>query len=125
MDIQIQGVDDVVLIPVDALHQTRDMSYVFTSYDEELKEYGGMVEVVTGASNSSYVEIVSGLNPGDTVYYTEKTANNFFSMMPNMGGGSMPSFGGSTGSMPMGGTDRGNRGGDMGGFSGNRPGMGG
>ena len=124
VDIQIQGVDDVVLIPVDALHQTRDMSYVFTSYDEELKEYGGMVEVVTGASNSSYVEIVSGLNPGDTVYYTEKTANNSFSMMPNMGGGSIPAFGGSTGSMPMGGTDRGNRG-DMGGFSGNRPGMGG
>ena len=124
VDIQIQGVDDVVLIPVDALHQTRDMSYVFTSYDEELKEYGGMVEVVTGASNSSYVEIVSGLNPGDTVYYTEKTANNSFSMMPNMGGGSIPGFGGSTGSMPMGGADRGNRG-DMGGFSGNRPGMGG
>lgn len=129
VDIQIQGVDDVVLIPVEALHQTRDMSYVFTSYDEELKEYGGMVEVVTGASNSSYVEIVSGLNPGDTVYYTEKAANGFSFIMPNMGGnmggGSMPSFGGSTGSMPMGGTDRGNRGGDMGGFSGNRPGMGG
>lgn len=129
VDIQIQGVDDVVLIPVDALHQTRDMAYVFTSYDEQTQQYGGMVEVVTGASNSSYVEIVSGLNPGDTVYYTEKAANGSFFMMPNMGGnmggGSMPSFGGSTGSMPMGGTDRGNRGGDMGGSSGNRPGMGG
>lgn len=128
VDIQIQGVDDVVLIPVDALHQTRDMAYVFTSYDEQTQQYGGMVEVVTGASNSSYVEIVSGLNPGDTVYYTEKAANGSFFMMPNMGGnmggGSMPSFGGSTGSMPMGGTDRGNRG-DMGGSSGNRPGMGG
>ena len=128
VDIQIQGVDDVVLIPVDALHQTRDMAYVFTSYDEQTQQYGGMVEVVTGASNSSYVEIVSGLNPGDTVYYTEKAANGFFFAMPNMGGnmggGSMPSFGGSTGSMPMGGTDRGNRG-DMGGSSGNRPGMGG
>lgn len=128
VDIQIQGVDDVVLIPVDALHQTRDMSYVFTSYDEELKEYGGMVEVVTGASNSSYVEIVSGLNPGDTVYYTEKAANNFFSMMPNMGG----NMGGniipgitSSGNAGNSGGERGNRGGNMGGSSGNRPGMGG
>lgn len=87
VDIQIQGVDDVVLIPVDALHQTRDISYVYTSYNEETKEYGGMVEVVSGASNSSFVEIVSGLNPGDTVYYTERNTFNFFNMMNgNMGG---------------------------------------
>lgn len=82
VDIQIQGVDDVVLIPAAALHQTRATSYVFTSYDEEAKEYGGMVEVVTGTSNSSFVEIVSGLKPGDTVYYTERTSNNPFAMMP-------------------------------------------
>lgn len=82
VDIQIQGVDDVVLIPAAALHQTRATSYVFTTYDAEAKEYGGMVEVVTGASNSSFVEIVSGLKPGDTVYYTERTSNNPFSMMP-------------------------------------------
>lgn len=85
VDIQIHGVDDVVLIPVDALHQTRNMYFAYTSYDEELKEYGGMVEVTTGMSNSSFVEVVSGLKPGDTVYYTEKTANGFFGMMP-MGG---------------------------------------
>lgn len=127
VDIQIQGVDDVVLIPVDALHQTRDMSYVFTSYDEQTQQYGGMVEVVTGASNSNYVEIVSGLNPGDTVYYTEKADNNFFSMMPNMGGNMVGNIiPGMTGSGSAGnpGGERGNRG-DMGGSSGNRPGMGG
>lgn len=87
VDIQIRGVDDVVLIPVDALHQTRNTSYVYTEYNEELKEYGGMVEVTAGASNSSFVEIISGLNPGDTVYYTEKAATiNLFSMMPGMNG---------------------------------------
>lgn len=94
VDIQIQGVDDVVLIPVAALHKTRNISYVYTSYNEETKEYGGRVEVVAGASNSSYVEIVSGLKEGDTVYYTERVTNNFF-MMPGMPG--------------MGGSNRGNR----------------
>lgn len=86
VDIQIQGTDDVVLIPVDALHQTRNRSYVYTAYNEETKEYDGMVEVVAGVSNSSYVEIVSGLKPGDTVYYTERSTFNFFNMMPGMGG---------------------------------------
>lgn len=135
VDIQIQGVDGVVLIPVEALHQTRDYAYVYTSYDEELKEYGGMKEVVTGTSNSKYVEIVSGLQEGDTVYYTEQETFSFsFEMMPmgqggfggNTGGGN---FGGNAGGGNPGG-NRGNPGdGDFGGSSGgpggSRPGMGG
>lgn len=99
VDIQIQGVDDVMLIPVDALHQTRATAYVFTSYNEELKEYGDMVEVVIGSSNSKFVEIVSGLKPGDTVYYTEKTSSNPFAMFPmgsNFGSGNNRNFGGTT-----------------------------
>lgn len=128
VDIQIQGVDDVVLIPVDALHQTRDTAYVYTSYDEQLQEYGGMVEVVIGTSNSSYVEIVSGLKEGDTVYYTEKvSANNGFGMMP-MGDMFSSMTGGMNGSSPSG--SRGGNGGDPGSNrggnpGGNRPGMGG
>lgn len=134
VDIQIQGVDGVVLIPVEALHQTRDYAYVYTSYDEELKEYGGMKEVVTGTSNSKYVEIVSGLQEGETVYYTQQESTAFsFGMMPmgsdfgNAGGG----FSGNNGSAPSGfGGNRGNSGGgDFGGSSGgpggSRPGMGG
>lgn len=127
VDIQIQGVDDVVLIPVDALHRTRDTAYVYTSYDEQLQEYGGMVEVVTGTSNSSFVEIVSGLKEGDTVYYTEKAAaDTGFGMMPmgDMFGG----MNGMNGSNPGG--SRGGNGGDPGSNrggnpGGNRPGMGG
>lgn len=85
VDIQIQGVEDVVLIPVDALHQTSRTSFVYTSYDSETRQYGGRVDVVSGVQNSNFVEIVSGLNPGDTVYYTEKNTFNFFNM-PGMGG---------------------------------------
>ena len=125
VDIQKNSVENVVLIPVDALHQTRDMSYVYTSYDEEGKEYGGMVEVVTGAANSKYVEIVSGLMPGDTVYYTEKTAvSPSFGMMP-MGNMMGSTFGGATGNTRGG---YGGSGAGMGGTGtpgGNRPGKGG
>ena len=116
-----------MLIPTDALHQTRDSAYVYTSYDEQTKEYGGMVEVVAGTSNSSYVEIMSGLNPGDTVYYTEKASsgNSFMMPMGNMMGGSSSGFGGSGGFSGSTGSG-GNRGGSGGGFPGSsRPGMGG
>lgn len=105
VDIQIEGVEDAVIIPVDALHQTSNRFYVFTAYDAETQQYGGITDVVPGVSGSNYVEIISGLNPGDTVYYTEKNSFNFFSMMTGMGNrGGMPS---------------GNRGGSS------RPGMGG
>lgn len=99
VDVRIEGVDDALLIPVDALHQTSSGYYVYTTYDEETETFGGRVDVVPGLSNSNYVEIKSGLNEGDTVYYTE--AQDFFSGMPfgNMGGG-MPDMGGNSGGMP-------------------------
>lgn len=106
VSVRIEGVDDAILIPVEALNQTKDGAYVYTSYDEQLQEYGGKVDVVTGLENSTYVEIKSGLSVGDTVYYTE-SASTFggFGGRGNMGGngsGQMPGFGGdsSTGQMP-------------------------
>ena len=111
VDVKIEGMEDVILIPVDALHQTSAIYYVYTSYDEETGTYGGMVEVTIGMQNNQYVVIESGLNVGDTVYYTESNSmNNFFGMMggmsgmPDMGGmsgmpdmGNMPDFGGGSG----------------------------
>ena len=88
IDVKIEGVENALIIPVDALHQTSAISYVYTAYDAETSQYGGMVEVTTGMQNDSYVEILSGLNEGDTVYYTEQ--ENFFAMfggMMGMGGG--------------------------------------
>lgn len=115
VDVRIEGVDDAILIPVEALHQTSSGYYVYTSYDEESQEYGGRVDVVPGLSNDNFVEIKSGLNEGDVVYYTEDDpfANMFGGMsfgnmpgrMPNMGGnsGGMPDFGGNgSGSRPSG-----------------------
>lgn len=86
VDIRIQGVENAVLVPVDAVHQTSAISYVYTAYDEQTQEYGGMVEVTTGLWGDQYVEITSGLSAGDTVYYT-KAQTFSFGMMGVMGGG--------------------------------------
>ena len=134
VSVRIEGVDDAILIPVEALHKTSEGAYVYTSYNEEYQEYGGKVDVVTGLENSTYVEIKSGLNGGDTVYYTEQESSfgNFGGMggfpggnggfpggnggqMPDLGG-EMPDFGGGSG----GGRPSGNGGfpGGSGGFPG-------
>lgn len=87
VDVRIEGVDNAILIPADALHQSSQGYYVFTSYNEETQEYGGRVDVIPGLSNSSFVEIKSGLSEIDTVYYTE--SEDFFSMFGGMGFGGM------------------------------------
>ena len=95
VDVKIQGVEDAILIPVEALHQTSGGYYVYTSYNEETQEYGGRVDVTVGLSNDDYVEITSGLSVGDTVYYTEQ--QSIFDMFGGMGGMSgMSGMGGST-----------------------------
>ncbi|MCC8029228.1 MAG: HlyD family efflux transporter periplasmic adaptor subunit [Lachnospiraceae bacterium] len=111
--ITIEGVDDALLIPVDALHQTSATAYVYTEYDESSGEYSGMVEVTTGLSNSSYVEITDGLSEGDVVYYTESSeddSSGYNMDFGNMGdmdfsdmGNSGNSGGSDSGSMPGGG----------------------
>ena len=138
VSVKIEGVDDAILIPIEALHKTSDGAYVYTSYNEELQEYGGKVDVVTGLENSTYVEIKSGLSVGDTVYYTEQQSGfggfggsggfpggsggfpgGSGGQMPDFGGGEMPDFGG--GGMPdFGGGSGGGRpsGGFPGGFGG-------
>lgn len=108
VDVRIEGVDDAILIPVDALHQTSTGYYVYTSYDEETQEYGGKVDVVPGVSNSNYAEIKSGLSEGDTVYYTESQDQSGNMGFGNMPGGQMPNMGGNSGGgqgggMPSGG----------------------
>ncbi len=88
VDVKIQGVENALIIPVDALHRTSATHYVYTSYDPGTKQYGGMVEVTPGMQNDSHVEIRSGLEAGAVVYYTEQ--EDFFAML-----GSMMGMGGS------------------------------
>ena len=85
VDIRIQGSDNALIIPVDALHQTSTGAFVYTSFDEKTQEYGGKVDVVPGMQNDEYAEILSGLQVGDTVYYTQQ--ENIFAFFANMLGG--------------------------------------
>ena len=126
--ITIEGVEDALLIPIEALHQTSSTSYVYTEYDEETGEFSGMVEVTTGLSNSSYVEITSGLEEGDVVYYTASEDES--SIFDSIGGSfSMDSVGGDSGvsdfsgggSSDIGGSIGGSAGGSIGGDMGSMP----
>lgn len=100
VDVKIEGVENAIVIPLDALHQTSAISFVYTSYDEETKQYGGMVEVTTGMQNDDYVEITSGLNEGDTVYYVE-SQDGMFDFFGG-GGGNPFGQGGEGGGNPFG-----------------------
>ena len=72
VSIRIRGEEGALKIPVDAVHKTRNGAYVYTSYDPKTRKYGDRVDVVVGLENSMYVEILSGIGIGDTVYYTKK-----------------------------------------------------
>ena len=117
VSIRIEGVDDALLLPEDAVTKTRTSAYVYTSVNETSGELEGMVEVKTGLTGGGYVEITEGLKEGDTVYYTKKQSNDFSSFMGGFGGG----FGGGSGSggfsMPGGGSGGGSGSGSGGGSS--------
>ena len=99
VNVRIQGTENALIIPVDALHQNSASYYVYTAYDSEAHRYDGRVEVTIGMQNDDYVEITFGLNEGDTVYYTESESfsiMDMFAMAQGMGGG-MTSGGSSRG----------------------------
>ncbi len=114
VDVTIEGVDNALLIPADAIHNTSTTSYVYTTYDEETDTLGGMVEITTGLTNGTQTEVTSGLKEGDTVYYTPKektfsfggmtftTTGDFPGMSGGMGGGNRGQ-GGQGGGRPSGG----------------------
>lgn len=102
--IHVNEAEDAVLIPVDALQEKGDSTFVYTKKDSD-GNLNGEVEVETGISNGSQVEITSGLEEGDTVYYL-KAESSDTSYGKNMPGGmdgrdSMPDMNG--GEAPAGG----------------------
>lgn len=122
VDVRIEGTENALIIPVDALHQNSASYYVYTGYDEEQKRYTGRTDVTIGMQNDDYVEITSGLNEGDTVYYTEADSDGFgdFMVMPGGMNGGM-----SSGVTVVPGMGGGNGGGPGGGNGGGRPSGGG
>ena len=81
--INIQGNENVLIVPTDAVNKTAVGAFVYTEYDEETKTFGGMTTVEPGITNDDYTEIRSGLEEGMTIYYTKKEELNPFLMMMN------------------------------------------
>lgn len=103
--IVIEKKENVVTIPVNALQERGNETFVYTEKDDE-GNLSGEKTVTTGLSDGDIVEITEGLDAGDTVYYqksgnTDSGSGNIgsfdFSQMPGEGdfggggfGGDMP-----------------------------------
>lgn len=109
--ITLNSAEDVLAIPSAALNRgntvlvTADSPSAANGTVSEITGADGeeyySVPVEVGTSDSSYLEIISGLQEGDTVVYipTAASSENAFAMMGSMpGGGMMPA-----GGMPSGG----------------------
>ncbi|MBS6953290.1 MAG: efflux RND transporter periplasmic adaptor subunit [Enterocloster asparagiformis] len=100
--ITLEEANDVLAIPVDALMRG---NRVYVKDDTVTEQQGPVpagfraVEVETGLTSESYVEIKSGLSEGDSVYVAESTAGsvNSYMMMPGGGMGGPPNGGGQGG----------------------------
>lgn len=121
--IQVDEAENAVLIPVNALQEEGNSTFVYTENDGD-GNLSGKVEVTTGLSDGSQVEITSGLEEGDTVYYlrTGTDSGGSEGTFPSMGGGKngeMPSGGrgGSEGGGREAGGGSGGPGGNPGGFA--------
>ncbi len=64
----VDSVENVVTLPVLALQEKGNKSFVYTEKDSE-GNLTGEVEVTTGLSDGTTVEITVGLEDGDVVYY--------------------------------------------------------
>ena len=104
-----------IVIPVEALNNTGSSYFVYTTYDEETKQLGGMVEVKIGIQNDSYAQVTEGLQEGDEVWYKKPEENPFERYMNRSNGRSGNSGRSGSGSnRPQGGWSGGSG-------SGNRP----
>ena len=113
--IELASAEDVLAIPSAALNRgdtvlvTADSPSAASGTLVESATEGGedyySVEVTTGVSGDDYIEIISGLQEGDTVVYipTSSSSDSAFGMMGGMPGGmggGMPGGGGGMGGGP-------------------------
>lgn len=89
--ININEANDVILIPSDAISERGGASFVYTGKTDE-GQLTDEIQIQTGLSDGTNVEVTEGLSEGDTVYYTVINSQNGTDRMegfgmPGMGGG--------------------------------------
>ena len=93
--ITLDTAEDVLYVPAEAIVEDETGTYVYTSYNEKTGELSDPVEVETGVSDGTNVEIISGLSYGDTYYYSVLDTVNYSTSAVSSGGGFSFSFSGS------------------------------
>ena len=68
--LELQTKEDIPCIPVAALAQQGAQTVVFTALDKETGEPANPVPVTLGISDGIHAEILEGLKPGDSYYYS-------------------------------------------------------
>lgn len=114
--IVIESKEDILTVPINALQEKGNKTYVYTEKDSD-ENLSGEKEITTGLSDGNNVEVIEGVSEGDIIYYN-KTGNT------SSGGGATGDSNKNPGGMPdsNGGSDMksGGRGGDFsGGYGGN------
>ncbi len=107
--ITINESENALVVPVNAVNRGNTVYVKGNKEKQEDRAPEGYktVQVETGITNDMFVEILSGLSEGDTVYVTPSADNGNQMMMPGMMGGRMPSGGMRPGGMPSGGMRQG------------------
>lgn len=67
--IQLDSGENLLCVPAAALGEENGETVLYTSYDEKNAALGSPVPVTIGAADAEYVQILTGLSEGDTVYY--------------------------------------------------------
>lgn len=94
-EIVLDQAEDVLAIPSGAVNRgdtvliTADSPSAVNALDQEAPEGYVYVSVETGVSDDSYIQILSGLQEGDTVAYIPTSSGGGMAMMMPMGGGTV------------------------------------
>jgi len=67
--IRLDSGENLLCVPAAALGEENGEAVLYTSYDEKNAVLGSPVPVTIGAADADYVQILTGLSEGDTVYY--------------------------------------------------------
>jgi multidrug efflux pump subunit AcrA (membrane-fusion protein) len=104
VEVIVEQAENVITVPLAAVTDEGDKSYVYTGYDESSGELTGQTEVTLGISDENNVEIQSGLSEGDTIYY-QAMGSEDSSSTEGMDGFDMNGMGGMDGMGGMNGGD--------------------
>ena len=86
VEILIEEKEDALVIPIEAVTKV-GTKYIVSTKDEEGNSTP--LEIEIGITTDNYVEVISGLSEGDSVYYTTEASEDFSGgfMIPGMGSG--------------------------------------